>query len=148
MKCALELIAMKTNAQIKYEEEEARKDEAAGIAYLQYCENAITLCDTYIEEQLVSRAESRSPLSFSFKAVLSKDRLGNENFARVFREEFTHYANGEPSYIAKTPYYAWEPFKAYLADHCIKVSTLPSSYKQYGCGNIKCIDICVSIPTM
>jgi hypothetical protein len=146
MKCALELMAINTMAKEEYRLEEERKDMEARKAYESRKGRTIAFCEEYIATELENKASKyyTDEISFRFKVVFSKDRLGNEGF-QLIKEDGITYANGDNSYTAKGDFYDFHTMKEYLQAHCINVETYESDYKEYMIGKRKCYEVKIFI---
>lgn len=146
MKCALELINLKAKAELEYEIEERRKDKKAYEVFEKMKENSISLCDNFINDELIKKAQNRKPLSIYIKVVYKKDRLNN--LCMYFVEpDGNYYANGRKSYSANYKIgYAVNEFKKYLADNCITVDESESDFQHYGYGVRDAIELHIYVP--
>ena len=144
MKCALELLEIKTVAIKTWEEEERLKDMEAKLKHQERITKTIEYCDTELNDYFVNLAENRKPLSWSRKIHISEDRLGNVRFCFLYQD--TVYANGTPSFTPTENYFDLQSFIEYLTAHCFKIEEKESCYRSYGCGSRECKEITVYVP--
>lgn len=139
MKCAAELMMMKTTAILEHQLEEERKDEECRAKQFAIVKNTIDFCENVIAPQLEKQAININvpDICYRFQAVLSNDRLNNTHFCPL-KEDTIKYNDGTPSFSAGTEIYDYETFKAYLSNFCFDVQKYPSSYKSYGLGKRPC----------
>ena len=146
MKCALELITIKEVAETKYLMEEELKDAEAREWYKTICNDTINLCDTTINDKLISLATNRKQIKVSYKVVFSEDRLNNKLF-RFVKATDKRYADGRISCCPMGSYYSFDTLQTYLSEHCINLECLADEYDWYGYGTYNCVLITISIPT-
>lgn len=125
MKCAMELVAIKAKAIYEYEQEEKRKDEEAKDAFLMMKANSTILCDTYVNDKFVIKANNREELLLTMYGSVKEDRIGNK-YMRVFEID----RKGHESFI-DTHCYAVDAFVENLKNNCFEVSVSePDSYNR------------------
>jgi hypothetical protein len=135
MKCAAELMMMRTAAILEHQLEEERKDEACRQAHLQAVENTIAFCENVIAPKLEAKAINiNENISYQFKAKLYNNRLNNTHFW-LLKEDGIKYADGTPSfYPDHSNTYDYETFITYLNNFCFDIRKYSLRYKSYGCG--------------
>lgn len=109
MKCAMELIKIKEEAEKEYE---IYLDELCKKAHLEAIEDTIKWCENTIGPKLESNAKNRLKIEFEMRGQLKKDRLGNSIFYPL--EEGYHK-------ITAFRYYDVITLTNYLSQFCYKV---------------------------
>lgn len=137
MKCALEVKEIRTAANNQHEAEENAK---AMIAFVEACNNVVSLCDNEIEQWLIKEAEDYGnvDVEISFPVSFSEDRFGNKIFKRIV-ERTNYYADGSSSWgTYEDLKYSYDAFVRYLNDHCYKVSIKENGFsgRCYGSGTL------------
>lgn len=147
MKCALEIAKIKMMAEAEHEAEERRKDLEAEKEFEQTKKNAIELCETFINETMIDKAQSREELIMKFRIKTEEDRLGNIIFYRIIKDG-RKYTDGTPSCdIDYNIGYAYDTFINYLKDYCFEVISENSEYRCYNYGYCKCHELTISVNT-
>lgn len=105
MKCAAEFITMKNKAIEAYE-------AAINAKYEEMTKDAITLCETTINDEFIEKAKNRKTLKAKYSIGIYKDELGHEFFR--FGVCHSHSSTTKPAYAVK-------PFVDYLHKFCFEV---------------------------
>lgn len=135
MKCAMEIMMMKENAEKIYAAEQARLDEMCRINHVQIIAATITFCEEVIGAEFEKLANSRRDVYHCTRGVIEQDRLGNEIFHPLCKEVGCRYANGEDSYSPNYNIaYDVATLNAYLSQYCYTVNWSTAIYKKYGSG--------------
>ena len=145
MNCAKDFVWIRKKAEQEYHL--ARKEEAER-DYTEFCYNTIQLCETEINDRLLSAAQEKifeRNITIDFPIEFSKDYNGNRLFQLVI-EEKNVYANGDSSYHAEGQYFSYDALKQYLAKYCLDVSIKENGFKEksWGSGYRSWSVICVT----
>ena len=145
MKCALELMAVKTKAEFEWEMEQRRLDEECRKEHETLMTKTIDYCENVIGVELEKQASRRLMPNFQIQFAERKDRLGH---VRVHPLKITscQYASGK---ISKEPdmkvSYDLNVMREYLEKHCLTMTADESWYSCYGEGNRSCLLITVTV---
>jgi len=135
MKCASEIVEIRSNVNATYEIERKAKLLAK---YLQACTNSITLCEGLISEKLEEAANihGEQTVSISIPIYVYYDELKNKVFQLVI-EHKNAYANGDSSWERDGDEYSYAALVEHLAQFCYEATISKDAlvYKCWGCGN-------------
>lgn len=146
MKCALEIMAIKEEAEKAYALEQARLDEECKVKYAEIIAVSFAFCEEVVGAELEECAKNRNNLCYRLKGVVEEDRLGNKLFCPLY-EDGRKYANGNKSYTynsSKTAY-SIDALTNYLEQFCYTVKWNDSQYMRYGCGCKGAVELEVTI---
>lgn len=134
MKCAIEMIMIKNEAEKNYELEQLRLDEECRKAHLETIIKTIAYCEEVIGPSLEKKAMNREIPCFTLAGCIRKNRVGDKLFSPLTGGSRI-YANGDFSYDIKySETYDVETLKNYLEQYCYKVSFSDYYFKTYGIG--------------
>lgn len=137
MKCALEIMMIKEEAEKAYAFEQARLDEKCKIKHAEIVANTIKFCEETISLHLEELAATRQIPSFYIEGVVKTDRIGNEIFYPLEEEGYT-YANGQKSYRYNSEIaYDVKTMTTYVEQFCFSTKWWDTTYKRYGWGECK-----------
>ena len=145
MKCALELMAVKTKAEIEWEMEQRRLDEECRKEHETLMTKTIEYCENVIGVELERQASEMLMPSFQIEFVERKDRLGH---IRVHPLKMTYhqYASNK---ISKEPdlkvSYDLNVMREYLEKHCLTMTVDESWYSCYGLGERSCLLVTIKV---
>ena len=146
MKCALELMAVKTKAEIEWEMEQRRLDEECRKEHENLITRTINYCENVIGAELEKQASKMLMPRFQIALVERKDRLG---YVRVHPLKKTSYQYARSTRkISKEPdmkiSYDLNIMREYLEKHCLTMTINDSWYSCYGEGDRSCLLITVT----
>ena len=135
MKCANEIVEIRSNVNAVYEADEKARLIAE---YVKACANSVTLCEGVISEKLEEAANTHGEknVSISIPIETYQDRLGNEMFALVIEHKHS-YANGDSSWSPDRIMRSYAALEEYLGRFCYKAEIQRRAFirKCWGCGN-------------
>lgn len=145
MKCALELLTMKAEAEKQYEIKQITLDEECRINHMIIIEKTFDFCETVIGPALEKCALNRKTPIFTLMGGFEKDRVGNLIFYPLVRDG-KYYADGTPSEKLNmaNPYDVFT-IKNYLENYCFNVSWKEMWYRRYNCGYQKGVKLFITI---
>ena len=143
MKTAVELLAIKHTAEMEYEE----KHLETKAEYLRMMENAQKLCDTFINKEMIRKAEHRERLIMTFKIYMVTDCLNNSFFYLV-KEDVRHRKHNQYFTYDYSIGYAYNTFVEYLNLNGFDVEKFPSIYKSYDMGDHYCHELLIKARTI
>ena len=139
MKTAAELLAIKAFAQKELEEQHTD----TMIAFLGMIENAKNLCDTFINEEMISKAKRGESLTMTFKIYMAIDCLNNIFFYLV-KEDTRHRRHNQYFTYDYSIGYAYNAFVEYLNSHGFDVVRTSSTYNSYFMGKHYCHELTIT----
>lgn len=135
MKCANEIVEIRSNANAAYEAEEKARLIAE---YVKACANSVALCEGRISKKLEEAANTHGEknVSISIPIETYQDRLGNEIFSLVIEHKHS-YANGDSSWAPDRIMHSYTALAEYLAQFCYKTEIQRRVFvrKCWGCGD-------------
>lgn len=135
MKCANEIVEIRSNANAAYEANEKARLIAE---YVKACANSVTLCEGAISEKLEEAANTHGENSVSVYIPVETyhDRMGNELFEPVIENKHS-YANGDSSWDPNGTVHSYAALEEYLGRFCYNVEIHRRTFvrKCWGCGN-------------
>lgn len=133
MKCAMEILMIKEEADLIYAIEQAKLDEQCRIKHQSIIAETIKFCEEVISPAFEALAKDRKKLCYTLSGSISADRLNNQLFRPLV--EGKQYANGDQSYDPSTKIvYDVKTIEEYLVQFCYSVKWSEIGYKSYGCG--------------
>ena len=133
MKCAMEILMIKEEADVIYAIEQARLDEQCRIKHQSIIAETIKFCEEVISPAFEKLAKNRKELCYTLSGDVSLDRLNNQLFSPLVKG--VSYANGDPSYKPDTNIiYDVKTIEEYLAQFCYSVKWSKKGYMRYGWG--------------
>lgn len=133
MKCAREILEIKEKAEIQYQQEQIRLDEACRENHKKIVAQTLDFCEEISEDFVRQAAKRFSRLKYNINCVLTKDRIGNQLIQPLRFQGFL-YADGEESFVPSSTTYDKKTLIDTLSKHCYKVEFQKHYYKTYGCG--------------
>lgn len=133
MKCAMEILMIKEEADVIYAIEQAKLDEQCRIKHQSIIAETIKFCEEVISPAFEELAKNRKELCYILSGGISLDRLNNQLFRPLVEGE--RYADGNPSYNLSTKIvYDVKTIEDYLVQFCYTVKWSKMDYMCYGCG--------------
>jgi len=143
MKTAAELLAIKASAQKELE----KQHTDIIIAFSGMIENAKNLCNTFINEEMISKARRGEPLAMTLKIYMVTDCLNNSFFYLV-KEDVRYKRHNQYFTYDYSIGYAYNAFVEYLNFHGFDVEKFPSTYKSYAMGDHYCHGLLIKARTI
>jgi hypothetical protein len=143
MKCAMEILMIKEEADVNYAIEQAKLDEQCKIKHKLIIAETIKFCEEVISPAFEELAKNRKELCYTLSGGISSDRLNNQLFSPLIEGE--RYGNRGLSYKPSTKVYDVKTMEEYLIQFCYSVKWSEMTYMRYGWGYQKGKDLIVTI---
>lgn len=131
MKCAIELLAMNTEAL----NDKALAHERAVARSIQYCEDVIApFIEKFAKAGKLPMDTPHGRYSWEETLTFKLSGAGEDGDISPLYFDGATYANGEKSYDWKNVWYDRQAIIDYCAKFCIEVSFKTHWFKHYGCG--------------